>query len=108
MASWLEQNKIWLGFFLVVLIPTIGGIGGYYTLRADVKKNTQDICDLDKRETQETKRSVSVDNARTGQVARIETKLEYIERDVSEIKEGQKEILDLLRRQNNNFEGDKY
>ena len=87
------------GWIISAFILLGGIVGSYHTLKADVKKNEKEICRIDEREKLETRRSTSIDNARTGQMARFETKLEYIQEDIKDLKDTNKEILRLIRKQ---------
>ncbi len=94
MSGWLDKNKGFVLTFLALMIPVVGS---FVTLQGKAGQNQHKIEEIDAREQIETRRSQNVDNARTGQMARMETRLEYIQRDLNKLGDGQEELLRWLR-----------
>ena len=90
-----DRNK---GIVAALVVPCVLVIFGYGVLQSQTDQNARDIIKLDKRECEETNRSRNVDNARTGQMARIETRLEYIQRDLDKLTQSQQKVLDWLEK----------
>ena len=90
-----DRNK---AVVAALMVPCVLAILGYGALQSKADQNARDIIKLDKRECDETKRSRNVDNARTGQMARIETRLEYIQRDLDKLTKSQEKVLDWLEK----------
>ena len=90
-----DRNKAVL---VALVVPIVLVIFGYSVLQSKADQNSREISRIDKRECEETKRSREVDNARTGQMARIETRLEYIQRDLDKLTKSQEKVLDWLEK----------